>query len=337
MLFRVLGPLEVRTDGGPVLLGGARTRALLVALLLTPRELVPAHRLAQAVWGDGEPANVENAVHSAVSRLRRALGPAGGARRDAAAGLPARRRPRLGGRGDVRGAAAGRGRAACAATRLPRSAVLDEALGAVARAGLRRVRRRLRPRGRDPARGAAGRGARGPRGRAAPRRCAPQTRRPPHSTSPPRTHCASVPVEIAMRALAATGRTPEALDAYQRHRDHVRRRAGPGPVTGPARRARARPAGGAPGRGAQAGHAGHRLPRPPSPLVGRTERAGAARRAARRTPARDADRARRGRQDPHRPGARPPRGRGRAPGVVGRPGAGDGRAARRHRRAPRSA
>jgi len=78
MLFRVLGPLEVRTDGGPAVLGGARSRALLTALLLTPRELVPVHRLAQALWPQDEPGNVDNAVHSAVSRLRRALGPAGG-------------------------------------------------------------------------------------------------------------------------------------------------------------------------------------------------------------------------------------------------------------------
>src|SRR5687768_9059114 len=76
MQFRVLGPLEVLTGSGPVVLRGSRSRALLTALLLSPGELVPAHRLAQALWADDEPADVDNGVHVAVSRLRRALGPA---------------------------------------------------------------------------------------------------------------------------------------------------------------------------------------------------------------------------------------------------------------------
>ena len=70
----MLGPLEIRTGNGRVVLGGARSRALLTALLLTPRELVPAHRLAQALWEGVEPENVDNAVHTVVSRLRRPSG-----------------------------------------------------------------------------------------------------------------------------------------------------------------------------------------------------------------------------------------------------------------------
>src|SRR5882757_7183148 len=80
VLFRVLGPLEL--DLGDGLLRtppGFTTRAVLAALLLRPGSVVPVHRLADAVWGERPPANVENSVHVAVGRLRRALGP-GGAR-----------------------------------------------------------------------------------------------------------------------------------------------------------------------------------------------------------------------------------------------------------------
>ena len=75
MQFRVLGPLEVLTEAGPVVPGGPRSRALLTALLLTPGELVPTHRLVEAIWGEAEPTDPDNAVHRVVSRLRRVLGP----------------------------------------------------------------------------------------------------------------------------------------------------------------------------------------------------------------------------------------------------------------------
>ncbi|MDT0353826.1 BTAD domain-containing putative transcriptional regulator [Pseudonocardia charpentierae] len=78
MLFRVLGPLEVEFGPGEVVApSGARARALLAALLLDPGAVVPVHRLAEMVWGEVQPESVENAVHVAVARLRRALGPAG--------------------------------------------------------------------------------------------------------------------------------------------------------------------------------------------------------------------------------------------------------------------
>ena len=78
MLFKVLGPLEVELAPGDVVTaGGARGRALLAALLVQPGAVVPVHRLAEAVWGEAQPESIENAVHVAVARLRRALGPAG--------------------------------------------------------------------------------------------------------------------------------------------------------------------------------------------------------------------------------------------------------------------
>jgi predicted ATPase/DNA-binding SARP family transcriptional activator len=78
MRFRVLGPVGVDTDDGVVRTpGGAQGRAVLTALLLRPGALVSTHQLAEAVWGERLPVDVDNAVHVAVGRLRRALGPAG--------------------------------------------------------------------------------------------------------------------------------------------------------------------------------------------------------------------------------------------------------------------
>ena len=78
MLFKVLGPLEVELGPGEVVApAGGRARALLAALLLQPGAVVPVHRLAEMVWGEAQPESVENAVHVTVARLRRALGPAG--------------------------------------------------------------------------------------------------------------------------------------------------------------------------------------------------------------------------------------------------------------------
>ncbi|MDG6109977.1 tetratricopeptide repeat protein [Dactylosporangium aurantiacum] len=68
MWFGILGPLEVRADGGePVAVGGPKPRALLTVLLLNAGQVVAADRFA---------AGSANAVQAQVSRLRRCL-PAG--------------------------------------------------------------------------------------------------------------------------------------------------------------------------------------------------------------------------------------------------------------------
>ena len=76
-LFRLLGPLEVEHDDGPIALGGERARALLTALLLQPNSLVPAYRLIEVLWPNATPDNPENALHQVVARLRSRLGPLG--------------------------------------------------------------------------------------------------------------------------------------------------------------------------------------------------------------------------------------------------------------------
>src|SRR5215207_913099 len=74
MEFRILGPLEVRRDGGPVALGGRKPRALLAVLLLRANEPVSAERLAGALWGEDAPPAAVGTARVHVSRLRKALG-----------------------------------------------------------------------------------------------------------------------------------------------------------------------------------------------------------------------------------------------------------------------
>ena len=74
MRFRVLGPLEVETDDGPVVVAGSRPRALLVALLLQPGAVVSTDRLVDALWGADLPASPPNALQQVVARLRARLG-----------------------------------------------------------------------------------------------------------------------------------------------------------------------------------------------------------------------------------------------------------------------
>jgi DNA-binding SARP family transcriptional activator len=78
MEFRILGPLEVLDEGWPVKLGSARQRTLLAALLVSPGEVVSADRLADALWGDEQPADALSALQTYVSRLRRVVGAGGG-------------------------------------------------------------------------------------------------------------------------------------------------------------------------------------------------------------------------------------------------------------------
>jgi DNA-binding SARP family transcriptional activator len=73
MRFRILGPLEVKDDGGEVPLGGHRPRALLALLLLHPNEVVPADRLIDELWGELSRERGAGALRVNVARLRKAL------------------------------------------------------------------------------------------------------------------------------------------------------------------------------------------------------------------------------------------------------------------------
>jgi DNA-binding SARP family transcriptional activator len=73
--INLLGELSASYDGNLLDLGGRRQRAVLAVLLLACGEVVPAERLADAVWGEHAPADVASALQSYVSHLRRSLQP----------------------------------------------------------------------------------------------------------------------------------------------------------------------------------------------------------------------------------------------------------------------
>jgi len=73
--FRVLGPLQVASNGSVVPLGGARQRALLALLILNANEVVPLERLIDELWGESPPGSAANIVQGYVSHLRKALEP----------------------------------------------------------------------------------------------------------------------------------------------------------------------------------------------------------------------------------------------------------------------
>ena len=76
--YGLLGPVDVRADDRAVELTSASQRLVLAMLLLEANRLVPAHRLIDELWGEALPADPPAALRTQVSRLRRALGPAGG-------------------------------------------------------------------------------------------------------------------------------------------------------------------------------------------------------------------------------------------------------------------
>ncbi|MGA5707481.1 BTAD domain-containing putative transcriptional regulator [Streptomyces cellulosae] len=73
--YRILGTTQaVRPDGTVVPVGGARLRALLTVLALRAGRTVPVGLLVDEVWDGDPPADATGAVQALVGRLRRALG-----------------------------------------------------------------------------------------------------------------------------------------------------------------------------------------------------------------------------------------------------------------------
>ncbi len=78
MEIRLLGPLEVRSQGRVVAVAGRRLRLLLAVLALQAGQVVSAERLIDLLWEEAAaPADPANALQALVSRLRRALDSAG--------------------------------------------------------------------------------------------------------------------------------------------------------------------------------------------------------------------------------------------------------------------
>src|SRR5262249_60170143 len=72
--FRILGPLEVWSDGRAVRITGAKERALLALLLLHANETVAADRLIDELWSEAPPPTARKSLQVRIAGLRRALG-----------------------------------------------------------------------------------------------------------------------------------------------------------------------------------------------------------------------------------------------------------------------
>ncbi|NBH09067.1 hypothetical protein GTY80_38235, partial [Amycolatopsis sp. SID8362] len=71
--FRVLGPVEVRRAGVPVLLPEGQVAQLLGVLLVNANQLVPVDTLMAVLWPDEAPATGRKMVQVRLSRLRALL------------------------------------------------------------------------------------------------------------------------------------------------------------------------------------------------------------------------------------------------------------------------
>ena len=74
MEFRLLGPLEARSEARALPLGGPKQKSVLALLLLSPNRVVSKDTLIDAVWGEQPPKEVAAALQNAIFRLRQVLG-----------------------------------------------------------------------------------------------------------------------------------------------------------------------------------------------------------------------------------------------------------------------
>ncbi|MEZ0064706.1 putative ATPase/DNA-binding SARP family transcriptional activator [Streptacidiphilus sp. MAP12-20] len=75
MRFGILGStLLTGDDGEPVALPGTRLRALVAALALREGRAVPAWALIEEIWAESSPADPQDALQTLVARLRRQIG-----------------------------------------------------------------------------------------------------------------------------------------------------------------------------------------------------------------------------------------------------------------------
>ncbi|MGW5050536.1 BTAD domain-containing putative transcriptional regulator [Actinokineospora sp. NPDC004072] len=77
MEVSLLGPVRAVRDGTELPVGGPRLKAVLARLAIDPGRVVPTGTLIADLWGGQPPGDAVNALHSLVSRLRKALGDPG--------------------------------------------------------------------------------------------------------------------------------------------------------------------------------------------------------------------------------------------------------------------
>ncbi|MFW2383036.1 MAG: AfsR/SARP family transcriptional regulator, partial [Acidimicrobiales bacterium] len=75
MQVRILGPLEVASNGELVPLGGPKQRLVLTALAVRLGQVVSTDELVEAGWGDDLPANPTNTLQYQVAQLRKVIEP----------------------------------------------------------------------------------------------------------------------------------------------------------------------------------------------------------------------------------------------------------------------
>ena len=71
---RVLGPVEVLSDGSPCALGGPKQRTVIAVLVAAAGRPVSVDSLLQALYGDDASPSSRATLHTYVSNLRNVLG-----------------------------------------------------------------------------------------------------------------------------------------------------------------------------------------------------------------------------------------------------------------------
>ena len=72
--YRILGPVEVTSEGNPLALAGQRQRALLALLLLNAGSVVSTDRIVDQLWGERPPKTALSSLQNSIAQLRRLLG-----------------------------------------------------------------------------------------------------------------------------------------------------------------------------------------------------------------------------------------------------------------------
>src|SRR5690348_6694260 len=77
MEYRLLGPVEVWSTGGPLYVGGQRERRALAILLLNANRTVGLDQLVDVLWGEEPPLTADAQIRNTMAALRRNLSAAG--------------------------------------------------------------------------------------------------------------------------------------------------------------------------------------------------------------------------------------------------------------------
>jgi DNA-binding SARP family transcriptional activator len=73
--FKILGPLEVTGDDGPIALGGPKQRALVALLLLHADETLSTDRIVDELWNGKPPKTATTSLWNLITQLRKVLPP----------------------------------------------------------------------------------------------------------------------------------------------------------------------------------------------------------------------------------------------------------------------